>query len=597
MTSTLPGRGKDQKRESPSQNSANSAPNKRSRSRSQGAMNDAQQSLKSLLSPQTDDKQPRIITQSGAIRNQTRGRVAAPGTGSNGSRSLKPHAPGSGLLIEGGNHKSDADPLLAIVPGTHPLYDDEVVHAVPQTRLEVGLARATGQMQVMRDRANLLLGTPDAAGGLALDDAALHTSRRAAAQWVSRYATHLVILAIVLALVAFGGLKSLTVVGAYPNGLQSADAYTGTDVFGNDQADTGDNSDSLDYNITLPRTELGSTDAAADSQVVQPSANGGQNAAPQQAPARTTVTAYTVVQGDTIQSVAAQFQVLPETVMGSNGLFDAQQNLTPGQVLNIPPIDGMYYVPTGKDTLDTISRRFQVDPETVSEYPPNNMADGTIKPGVPIVVPGGMMPQRDTTVVYTVKPGDTLKDIAARYGVDVPTMIRSNDIPNPDSLQIGTQLRVLPISGMEYKVQKGDTITSIADNLGVTTQNILDYSPNELTVNSTLQIDQVIMVPGGSPPPPPVVVAATCGSCHRRHPGASSYYQPGVHRCQAARAIAAPVRTQTCATATATISAATPAPTAGAGSSTQEFRQLRGHGCTADLARQWGNYTVLHSVS
>jgi murein DD-endopeptidase MepM/ murein hydrolase activator NlpD len=362
-------------------------------------------------------------------------------------------------------------------------------------------------MQVMRDRANLLLGTPDTAGGLALDDAALHTSRRAAAQWVSRYATHLVILAIVLALVAFGGLKSLTVVGAYPNGLQSADAYTGTDVFGNDQAGNSDNSDSLDYNITLPRTELGSTDAAADSQVVQPSANGGQNAAPQQPPARTTVTPYTVVQGDTIQSVAARFQVLPETVMGSNGIFDAQQDLTPGQVLNIPPIDGMYYVPTGKDTLDTISRRFQVDPETVSEYPPNNMADGTIKPGVPIVVPGGMMPQRDTTVVYTVKPGDTLKDIAARYGVDVPTMIRSNNIPNPDSLQIGTLLRVLPISGMEYKVQKGDTITSIADNLGVTTQNILDYSPNELTVNSTLQIDQVIMVPGGSPPPPPVVVA------------------------------------------------------------------------------------------
>jgi murein DD-endopeptidase MepM/ murein hydrolase activator NlpD len=395
--------------------------------------------------------------------------------------------------------------MLAIVPATEPLYDD-TAPATPQNPIQLGLALASEQMQVMRERANVLLGPVDSAGGLALDDAALHSSRRAAAKWVSRYATHLVILAIVLALVAFGGFRSLTSVSAYPNGLQPADAYAGTDAFGGDSTDNGDATDSLNYNITLPRTELGSTDAAADSKVAQPGANGDQNAAPQ-APVSTTVTAYTVVQGDTVQSVAARFQVMPETVMGSNGIFDSQQDLTAGQVLQIPPIDGMYYVPAANDTLDTISRHFQIDPEVVKEYPPNNMADGVLKPGVPIVVPGGMMPQREVTVVYTVKPGDTLKDIAARYGIDVPTMIRSNTIPNPDSLQIGSQLRVLPVSGMEYKVQKGDTLNSIADKLGVSTQMILDYSPNNLNVNSTLQIDQVIMVPGGSPQEAPVVVA------------------------------------------------------------------------------------------
>ena len=66
-------------------------------------------------------------------------------------------------------------------------------------------------------------------------------------------------------------------------------------------------------------------------------------------------------------------------------------------MLNIPPIDGMYYVPTAKDTLDTISRRFQVDPEVVTEYGPNDMADGVVKAGQPILVPGGMMPQREVT--------------------------------------------------------------------------------------------------------------------------------------------------------------------------------------------------------
>lgn len=512
MTSTLPGRGKGQEKES-SQPKQSSAPAKRSRSRSQGAMNDAQQSLHSLLNPQADDTQPHIISPSGATRNQTRGRVAAPAPNStNGNgRSPKPQSPGSGLLIEGGNQSASSDPLLAIVPGTKPLYDDNDIHDIPQTRIQVGLARANEQMQAVRDRATLLLGTSDDAASLGLDEAALHTSRRAAARWVTRYATHIVVLMVVVALVAFGGLKSMTVAGANPNGLQSVEAYEGTDHFGNDT--NGPGIDSQDYEMTLPRTELGGTDAAANSRIVQPEAGQPvdgteQNSVPDAAAVRTTVTAYTVAQGDTIQSVADKFQVLPETIMGSNGIYDGDESLVAGRVLNIPPIDGMYYVPKANDTLDTIARRFQVDPSVIAAYEPNNMADGVVKPGQPIIVPGGMIPQRETVITYVVKPGDTLKGIAARYGVDVPTMIRSNNIPNPDALQIGSELRVLPIAGMEYTVQKGDSIISIAQKLDVSTQNILDYSPNGLTVDSTLQPGQVIVVPGGSPEQPQVVASA-----------------------------------------------------------------------------------------
>jgi murein DD-endopeptidase MepM/ murein hydrolase activator NlpD len=122
-----------------------------------------------------------------------------------------------------------------------------------------------------------------------------------------------------------------------------------------------------------------------------------------------------------------------------------------------------------------------------------------VKPGKPIVVPGGMMPQREVAIDYSVQRGDTLKGVAARYGVDVPTLLHSNDIPDPDNLQIGSTLRVLPVSGLEYKVKKGDNILAIAERFGVTPQMILDYSPNHLTTDSVLQIDQVIMVPGGSP--------------------------------------------------------------------------------------------------
>jgi murein DD-endopeptidase MepM/ murein hydrolase activator NlpD len=119
-----------------------------------------------------------------------------------------------------------------------------------------------------------------------------------------------------------------------------------------------------------------------------------------------------------------------------------------------------------------------------------------------------MMPPRDVTLIYTVNPGDTLRDIAARFGVDVPTMINSNEIPDPDSLQIGSELRVLPVAGIEYKIKKGDTVRSIAERTGVSTQMILDYSPNHLSADSVLQIDQVLLVPGGRPERIPEVAVA-----------------------------------------------------------------------------------------
>lgn len=496
------------------------------RSRSKRAINDAHQSLSSLLNPPADPSQPQIISPSGASRNHTRGRVAAPTPNKpSGSSHI---SGGPGQLIEG-NVISPADTnvtsapldkLLAVIPGKQPLYEDGGVHAVPQSRIQLGLARAAEHAQTARDRVGLLINTPEGQGALGhlqdADSIALYTSRRLASQWVARYATHLVILALVLGLVAFGGFKALTTPSTAFQNMQAVDAYAGTD-YGDEGSGGANDMDSQDFNLALPRTELGGADAAANSRVYQPQAgqpdsSAGANAAPgtqanPASPVRTDVTAYTVAQGDTIETIADKFSVMPETVMGSNGIFDVQEELAPGRVLQVPPIDGMYYVPKQGDTLDSIARHFLADPAVITTYAPNNLADGTLKPGQPIVVPGGMMPQRDTTITYTVRKGDRLKDIAARFAIDTPTLLHANSIPDPKSLQPGSQLRVLPTSGMEYKVQKGDTIFSIADKFGVSTQMILDFAPNSLSADSPLQAGQTIMVPAAIPPDQVVAAA------------------------------------------------------------------------------------------
>ncbi|MDQ5826287.1 MAG: LysM peptidoglycan-binding domain-containing protein [Chloroflexota bacterium] len=482
--------------------------------RTDRAIDDAQSSLDSLIKApysHADRSRPQVISSSGRVRNQTRGRIAAPA-------SLTSETPSAGrtarpLYILGEGLNDVDDRALAIVPGTVPLYGpDGEMREVPNTALGRGMALATGTLQTAKEHAGLLLGTLDAPNGLGLADAeTLHTSRRAASQWATRYATHMVVLLVVAVLVALGGLRALTTEGSYASDLHSAEEL-GTDHFHDAEAEFGGEAiDSPDFVVALPRTELGGADAAANS-IVAPRGPSGEEA---QVPPQTDsppapapigkVTEYTVASGDTVGSIAAKFKLMPETVMGSNGIYDSEEVLAVGRVLAVPPIDGMHYVAKEGDTVQSIADRFQVDAEVITSFAGNNLANGTVAAGQAVIVPGGMMPPRDVAVVYTVRKGDTLKRVAARYGIDVPTVLHANDIPDPDNLSIGSELRLLPVPGLEYEIKKGDTIFSIADKLGVSAEMILDYPPNGLKADSVLQIGAKIMVPGGSPP---VVMAA-----------------------------------------------------------------------------------------
>lgn len=485
------------------------------------AMNDAQSSLESLLKSPTGGAThgPLIISPSGRRRDETKGRVAGPAASpsASGDRPLS-KTPRPHYTLGSGPDDPDDDALsLAIVPGTVPIYGlDGETDDVPDTAISRGLALASGKLQTARDQASLLVRAGDTLG-LAPDAEDFHTSSRAASQWATRYATHIVVLLVVAALVAFGGLKAFTTQGAYSRDMQSSESLS-TGVIGPEAGglllDGKPSVDSPDANIAMPRTELRGADASAGSAATPPANAGGQPQTQPQAQQQTQqqpgpqapgsiaagpVVKYTVAQGDTIESIAKKFDLMPETVMGSNGIYDSEEILAAGRLLMIPPIDGMYYVPTSSDTLQTVAERFQVEPDAIAAYAGNKLQNGHIIPGQPLVVPSGMIPPRTDTVTYTVREGDTLKSIAARYAIDVPTILNSNNVPRPDSLTIGTQLRLLPVPGVEYKIQKGDTVLAVAAKLNVPPQMILDYPPNNLTADTPLQVGQVIMVPGGSP--------------------------------------------------------------------------------------------------
>lgn len=106
---------------------------------------------------------------------------------------------------------------------------------------------------------------------------------------------------------------------------------------------------------------------------------------------------------------------------------------------------------------------------------------------------------RTSIAEYEVKPGDTVSTIADKFGVSTDTIRWQNNLPSRDSIKIGQTLQILPITGVSHKVTKGDTIYSIAKKYDVDAQEIVNYPFNTFVNDETFEmaIGQSIIVPNG----------------------------------------------------------------------------------------------------
>lgn len=169
------------------------------------------------------------------------------------------------------------------------------------------------------------------------------------------------------------------------------------------------------------------------------------------------------------------------------------------------------------DTPLTLAEQHDVDVEQLARV--NNLAlDTPLLPGTPVVVPvaevrtplrgrvqstGIQVARRSSRrTTITVRPGDTLTRIAARYGISVRELARLNKLGLRSRLRVGQRLvinlpaatsshPVLSSRPTSYRVRPGDNLTSIAQRYGVSVDNLRQWNnlrSNRIRIGQQLRV-------------------------------------------------------------------------------------------------------------
>lgn len=138
---------------------------------------------------------------------------------------------------------------------------------------------------------------------------------------------------------------------------------------------------------------------------------------------------------------------------------------------------------------------FYGDTSAWDKYIGNEVPELEENNAAPVVTP----PQNSSTVAYTVKRGDTLSEIAKRYGTTVNEIANLNNISNTNLIYIGQYLIIPTTSNAQvststtYTVKSGDTLSGIANMFGTTYQKLAEINgisnPNKIYPGQVLKIN------------------------------------------------------------------------------------------------------------
>lgn len=99
-----------------------------------------------------------------------------------------------------------------------------------------------------------------------------------------------------------------------------------------------------------------------------------------------------------------------------------------------------------------------------------------------------------TAMTYSVQPGDTLSEIAHKYGITLQELIAENKIMNPHMVGIGMKL-VIGANNVTHTVSRGETLDQIAQRYRLPKQKIIARNPLLTVLPDNLYVGQVLYIP------------------------------------------------------------------------------------------------------
>jgi len=160
---------------------------------------------------------------------------------------------------------------------------------------------------------------------------------------------------------------------------------------------------------------------------------------------------YTIVQGDSLISIADRFGSTPKDIQAKNGIIDPN-TIYVGQQLTIPvgytpsetaPPPVVVYTIKQGDTLSGLARRYRTTVSEILAENPGTIADKDhLVPGTTIRIPLNTATPAPAPLFHTVRRGESISSIASRYGVSMWALVQANPMPNPNRLYVGQVLRI-----------------------------------------------------------------------------------------------------------------------------------------------------------
>lgn len=156
----------------------------------------------------------------------------------------------------------------------------------------------------------------------------------------------------------------------------------------------------------------------------------------------TETTEYQVVAGDTLSSIANKFNTTVEELVSINNITNPNLIIV-GQILklrrdDLSQVENNTYVVQQGDTLSQIAQKYGTTYQELARI--NNISNPNyIQVGQVIKI---SCKNNITDRIYTVQAGDTLSKIAKMYNTTVGDLVTKNNISNPNLILVGQVIKI-----------------------------------------------------------------------------------------------------------------------------------------------------------